>query len=187
MDGGTGIDDLLDGLIEREGGYVNHPADRGGPTCWGITEAVARAHGYRGSMRNLPRAEAARHLPAAVLASPQARRGRGAIAGDRRRAVRHRRQHGPGGRHHLPAARADRAQPHRPRLPRPHPRRPHRPGDPERARRLLRRPRAQAAARRCCCARSRRSRASATSAWPSAGPPTKPSFTAGLRTGLVSK
>ena len=50
---------LIDGLIEREGGYVNHPADKGGPTCFGITEAVARAHGYSGVMRNLPRHEAA--------------------------------------------------------------------------------------------------------------------------------
>ena len=52
------IDQLVAGLIEREGGYVNHPADRGGATCFGITEAVARAHGYGGAMRNLPRAEA---------------------------------------------------------------------------------------------------------------------------------
>ena len=50
---------LIDELIEREGGYVNHPADKGGPTCFGITEAVARAHGYRGAMRSLPREEAA--------------------------------------------------------------------------------------------------------------------------------
>ena len=50
---------LIDELIEREGGYVNHPADKGGPTCFGITEAVARAHGYAGAMRNLPREEAA--------------------------------------------------------------------------------------------------------------------------------
>lgn len=53
------VDDLVEALIEREGGYVNHPADRGGPTCWGITEAVARSHGYRGAMRNLPRDDAA--------------------------------------------------------------------------------------------------------------------------------
>ena len=38
------VDTLIDGLIEREGGYVNHPADKGGPTCFGITEAVARSH-----------------------------------------------------------------------------------------------------------------------------------------------
>ncbi len=49
---------LIEGLIDREGGYSNHPADRGGPTCFGITEAVARANGYRGPMRQLPRDEA---------------------------------------------------------------------------------------------------------------------------------
>ena len=53
------VEALIDGLIEREGGYVNHPADKGGPTCFGITEAVARAHGYAGAMRSLPRHEAA--------------------------------------------------------------------------------------------------------------------------------
>lgn len=52
------VDDLIDGLIEREGGYANHPADRGGPTIYGITEAVARAHGFAGAMRNLPRDDA---------------------------------------------------------------------------------------------------------------------------------
>jgi lysozyme family protein len=54
----TNVDQLIDALIEREGGYVNHPADKGGPTCWGITERVARAYGYDGPMRDLPRARA---------------------------------------------------------------------------------------------------------------------------------
>jgi lysozyme family protein len=53
------IDLLIDGLIDREGGYVNHPSDKGGPTCFGITEAVARANGYAGPMRQLPREDAA--------------------------------------------------------------------------------------------------------------------------------
>jgi lysozyme family protein len=53
------LDRLIDALIDREGGYVDHLADRGGPTCFGITEAVARAHGYAGAMRQLPREEAA--------------------------------------------------------------------------------------------------------------------------------
>ena len=52
------IDELLDALVAREGDFVNHPADRGGPTRFGITEAVARAHGYQGAMRALPRDEA---------------------------------------------------------------------------------------------------------------------------------
>ena len=37
------VDELIDELIEREGGYVNHPADRGGPTKFGITEAGPKA------------------------------------------------------------------------------------------------------------------------------------------------
>jgi lysozyme family protein len=59
MDGLVDIDGLIDALIDREGGYVDNPADKGGPTCFGITEAVARAHGYAAPMRQLPRAEAA--------------------------------------------------------------------------------------------------------------------------------
>ena len=59
MDDALDVAGLIDALIDREGAYVNHSADRGGPTCFGITEAVARAHGYRGAMRDLPHAEAA--------------------------------------------------------------------------------------------------------------------------------
>jgi lysozyme family protein len=53
------IDQLIEDIIEREGDYVNHPADRGGPTRWGITEAVARRQGYLDDMRRLPRSDAA--------------------------------------------------------------------------------------------------------------------------------
>lgn len=49
---------LIDEVIAREGGYSNHPADKGGPTRWGVTEAVARSHGYRGDMKAFPRVEA---------------------------------------------------------------------------------------------------------------------------------
>lgn len=52
------IDQLIDNVIAREGGYSDHPADRGGPTRWGVTERVARAHGYSGEMRVFPRDEA---------------------------------------------------------------------------------------------------------------------------------
>lgn len=49
----------IDDLIKIEGDYVDHPSDRGGPTRWGITEFVARAAGYTGDMRELPRELAA--------------------------------------------------------------------------------------------------------------------------------
>ena len=49
------IDDLINAVIAREGGFGDHPADRGGATRWGITEAVARADGWSGPMRDLPR------------------------------------------------------------------------------------------------------------------------------------
>ncbi|RZM20136.1 MAG: hypothetical protein EOP67_55145 [Sphingomonas sp.] len=50
---------LIDRVIAREGDYSDHPADRGGATRWGITEAVARDRGYDGAMRALPRSTAA--------------------------------------------------------------------------------------------------------------------------------
>jgi hypothetical protein len=46
---------LLAGVIAREGGYVNHPADPGGETNMGITKVVAVKNGYTGPMRTLPR------------------------------------------------------------------------------------------------------------------------------------
>jgi lysozyme family protein len=53
------VEQLIEAVITREGGYVADPADRGGATCWGITERVARRHGYVGPMRDLPKREAA--------------------------------------------------------------------------------------------------------------------------------
>ncbi len=49
------VEKLIEDLIDREGGFVDHPADRGGATCWGVTENVARREGYRGAIRTLPR------------------------------------------------------------------------------------------------------------------------------------
>lgn len=48
------VDQQIDEVIQREGEYSNHPADRGGPTRWGITEKTAIAHGYRGDMKKFP-------------------------------------------------------------------------------------------------------------------------------------
>lgn len=47
------IDRLIDAVLDREGGYSNHPADRGGETKFGITAAVARQQGHDGPMRAL--------------------------------------------------------------------------------------------------------------------------------------
>src|SRR3546814_13946841 len=49
---------MIEATIGKEGGYSNHPADKGGPTMWGITERVARKNGYTGDMRNLQREKA---------------------------------------------------------------------------------------------------------------------------------
>ena len=56
------IDQILDDLIRREGGYVHDPVDRGGPTKYGITQRTLRA--WRGQavtaedVRRLTTAEA---------------------------------------------------------------------------------------------------------------------------------
>lgn len=42
----------------EEGGYSDNAHDSGGPTMYGITQAVARAHGYLEEMRALPRERA---------------------------------------------------------------------------------------------------------------------------------
>ena len=49
---------LIGPLLDREGGYTNNPADRGGETNFGITAATARAHGYTGKMAAMTRAQA---------------------------------------------------------------------------------------------------------------------------------
>jgi lysozyme family protein len=46
---------LIAGVIAIEGGYVNHRADPGGETNMGITKRVARANGYNGPIRTMPR------------------------------------------------------------------------------------------------------------------------------------
>lgn len=49
------IDLMLEQILKSEGGYVNNPKDKGGETKYGITVAVARANGYKGSIKNLPK------------------------------------------------------------------------------------------------------------------------------------
>lgn len=48
------IEQMIADLIKVEGTYSDHPADKGGPTMYGVTQAVARANGYTGAMREMP-------------------------------------------------------------------------------------------------------------------------------------
>lgn len=48
------IEQALTLLLRHEGGFVDHPSDPGQETNHGITERVARQHGYTGDMRDLP-------------------------------------------------------------------------------------------------------------------------------------
>jgi len=48
------IEKIINNVLVAEAGYADHPNDRGGPTMYGITGAVARANGYQGEMRDLP-------------------------------------------------------------------------------------------------------------------------------------
>lgn len=53
-----GFDAAFERVIGHEGEYSDHPDDPGGATMFGITERVAREHGYIGPMRSLTREEA---------------------------------------------------------------------------------------------------------------------------------
>lgn len=52
------FDEAFTILLGHEGRYSNNPADKGGPTMWGVTERVARANGYQGDMQQLTQAQA---------------------------------------------------------------------------------------------------------------------------------
>lgn len=68
------MDALIDDIIRREGGYIDHPADRGGPTNYGITGATLSA--WRGrpvgaaEIRALTRGEAAAIYAERYIAAP---------------------------------------------------------------------------------------------------------------------
>jgi lysozyme family protein len=54
----SAFDEAFSEVLSVEGGYSDHPNDRGGKTNWGITEAVARANGYTGPMEELTQGQA---------------------------------------------------------------------------------------------------------------------------------
>ena len=54
------FDEAFEALLRAEGGYSDHPADSGGATRFGVTQAVARSEGYKGDMREYPLSDAKR-------------------------------------------------------------------------------------------------------------------------------
>lgn len=46
---------IISAIFAVEGGYVNDPRDPGGATNHGVTQKVAREHGYQGDMRAFPK------------------------------------------------------------------------------------------------------------------------------------
>ncbi len=54
----SAFDEAFAEVLSVEGGYSDHQDDRGGKTNWGITEAVARANGYTGDMKDLTQTQA---------------------------------------------------------------------------------------------------------------------------------
>ena len=59
------------GVIAVEGGYVNDPNDAGGATNHGVTEQVAREHGYAGAMQSLPKGTAQEIYIATYIEAPK--------------------------------------------------------------------------------------------------------------------
>jgi lysozyme family protein len=60
------IDAILDEVLRREGGYVNHPADHGGPTKFGIIAKTL------GDWRRLGRAATAQEVAALTVEDSRA-------------------------------------------------------------------------------------------------------------------
>lgn len=50
-----GVREIIKFTIVLEDGYVNNPDDSGAATRWGVTEETARANGYEGDMKDLPK------------------------------------------------------------------------------------------------------------------------------------
>ena len=46
------IDAMIDDILRREGGFVDHPADRGGPTKFGITQQTLSRYIGRAALRS---------------------------------------------------------------------------------------------------------------------------------------
>ena len=68
---GAAVLAIVAGVFAVEGGYVNDPNDSGGATNHGITEQVAREHGYTGPMQSLPKGMAQDIYIATYIKAPK--------------------------------------------------------------------------------------------------------------------
>lgn len=62
---------VVGGVVATEGGFVDDPNDAGGATNHGVTEQVAREHGYDGPMQELPEDTARRIYAETYIEAPQ--------------------------------------------------------------------------------------------------------------------
>ena len=73
--GGNDVDQMIADILKREGGFTNHPSDRGGPTNFGITQRsleVWRGHGVTiDDVRNMTVDEARKTYRAEYCARPK--------------------------------------------------------------------------------------------------------------------
>ena len=69
------VDRIIGDIIAREGGFVDHPADRGGPTKFGITRQTLAAHRGRDvsieDVRNITMDEAREIYAARYIRGPR--------------------------------------------------------------------------------------------------------------------
>lgn len=61
---------IINSVIFVEGGYSDHELDPGGKTMYGVTEKVARQHGYLGPMEELTKEQAAEIYSESYIVKP---------------------------------------------------------------------------------------------------------------------
>lgn len=65
------IDEMIDDILRREGGYVDHPDDRGGPTNFGVTQKTLDSLGINKIVEDLTKSEAVAIYKTEYFYSPQ--------------------------------------------------------------------------------------------------------------------
>jgi lysozyme family protein len=64
------VESIITDILKREGGYVDHPKDLGGPTNFGITQRTARVYGFKRDVRDIDEGLARRIYRAMYYMAP---------------------------------------------------------------------------------------------------------------------